>query len=256
MLTALAPRSNARLRAEPKDNGALNKHIENKRITHKPSDIGDLVSMAQRNELKNDQEVNKSTKMWLKVAHDTQAGVFSDWDKYEMAYEGAEEDYFDRFEAEMDDYGEFLKADYAECDTEVVWSPALLEKMQKDKSARGEIFRDSKAYADTLPPGLQDRHITVIYNPVGGGGKAKRLVGHMVVPILQLTRLKFKVVPTQYRCHAVELVRDLDLESTDGIIVCGGDGLVHEVITGYFQHPNQELIHKKVAPARHFENSS
>lgn len=33
---------------------------------------------------------------------------------------------------------------------------------------------------------------------------------------------------------------------TNGIIVCGGDGLVHEVITGYFQHPNQKLIHANV----------
>ena len=31
----------------------------------------------------------------------------------------------------------------------------------------------------------------------------------------------------------VEMVSGLDVSKTDGIIVCGGDGLVHEVITGY-----------------------
>ena len=50
---------------------------------------------------------------------------------------------------------------------------------------------------------LRHRHITVIYNPVGGGGKAKRLVAHMVVPVLQLAKLRFTVTPTQYRSHAV-----------------------------------------------------
>lgn len=35
-----------------------------------------------------------------------------------------------------------------------------------------------------------------------------------------------------------------DLSTVQGIIIAGGDGLVHEVVTGYFQHPDQEGIHK------------
>ena len=58
--------------------------------------------------------------------------------------------------------------------------------------------------------------------------------------------MKFKVLPTERRRHAVEIMQNLDINSTDGIIVCGGDGLVHEVITGYFLHPDQEGLHKKV----------
>ena len=87
----------------------------------------------------------------------------------------------------------------------MVWSEELLGKLAKDKSARGHILRDAKAYGDQFDS-VQDRHITVIYNPFGGGGKARRLVGAMVIPVLELCKLKFKVMPTKHRRHAVELV--------------------------------------------------
>ena len=62
-------------------------------------------------------------------------------------------------------------------------------------------------------PGMQDRHITVIYNPFGGGGKAKHLVAHMVVPVLQLAKLRFTVMSTKYRCHAIRIVKELDVRT-------------------------------------------
>lgn len=104
----------------------------------------------------------------------------------------------------------------------------------------GDLLVESfcpRSAADILVP-FSVRHITVVYNPIGGGGKARRLVGAMVIPVLQLCKLKFKVMPTKYRRHAVELMKELDPASTNGVIVCGGDGLVHEVVTGYFQNPD------------------
>ena len=189
--------------------------------------------------------MTKAQKAWQNVREAVVLRDYHEWDDVELQFEDeALPDYFEKFDDVQDDYGTFMAGDVAECAHEVAWSEAILAKLAKDKTARGEILRDAKAFGDSLE-GMQDRHITVIYNPVGGGGKAKRLVAHMVVPVLQLTKLRFTITPTKYRAHAVEMVSSLNIDNTDGIIVCGGDGLVHEVITGYFLHPDQEKIHAK-----------
>eukprot|EP00051_Salpingoeca_urceolata_P024536 m.432507 g.432507 ORF g.432507 m.432507 type:complete len:601 (+) comp20245_c1_seq2:119-1921(+) len=81
--------------------------------------------------------------------------------------------------------------------------------------------------------GMPRRHITVVYNPVSGNGTAKRIVDRKVTPILRLAHVEYDVVPTQYAGFAIEFMKDLDLSHTDGVLIAGGDGLVHEVLTGY-----------------------
>ena len=202
-------------------------------------------------------EDTKAAKMWRRIKEDVSCGVFSHWDDIEMPMDESQPlfDYFDNFDDDEHDYGNFLQADHGRCMKEMVWSEKVLTKLANDKTARGDILRDAKEYGEGLPSRhidgvetkLQDRHVTVIYNPKGGGGKAKTYVSKMVVPVLELAKLKFTVQPTKYRNHAVEILRDLNPERTDAVIVCGGDGLVHEAITGYFQNPQQDLIHKRVA---------
>lgn len=208
--------------------------------------FGDALAMAQIEAKAS--TVSQGAVRWMRLSHEVLSGKYASWDNIDLPEEkskGKDEDIFDPFADEQDDYGTFMSTDHAECDHEVVWSVNLLQKLHKDKTARGGVLRDAKTFGDSLP-GLQDRHITVIYNPVGGGGKAKRMVAHMVVPILQLTKLKFTVMPTLYRRHAVKLVKEIDIDSTNGIIVCGGDGLVHEVITGYFAHPEHDRLKEKI----------
>lgn len=235
----------------PKNRKGAAPEEDNKRKTS----LDKVVSVAVGNE-----EATRSSKgsmrHWKKLSAAVTSGWYKEWEKYDLVFEGESEDYFEKFDEDQDDYKMFLKdhldadgkktrTDYAEANDVVNWSESLLEKLAKDKTARGQILRDAKAYGDQFDK-IQDRHITVIYNPVGGGGKARRLVGAMVIPVLQLCKLKFKVMPTKYRRHAVELTSSLDVNSTNGLIVCGGDGLVHEVVTGHFLHPNKAELDDKV----------
>lgn len=124
----------------------------------------------------------------------------------------------------------------------IEWPKGKFKGNKKNNKERNKILKEAKRLGEALSPEEKNRNIVVIYNPVSGAGAAKRLVQHMVVPILKLTGLKFTIVETQYRRHAVEYMQTLDLDSVDGVIISGGDGLVHEVVTGYFLHPNQERM--------------
>lgn len=76
------------------------------------------------------------------------------------------------------------------------------------------------------------RHVTIIYNPVSGAGKAKKNVDLTLVPVLEICGISFKITATTHRGHAREIASTFDYKKTDGLVVAGGDGLVSEVITG------------------------
>lgn len=80
--------------------------------------------------------------------------------------------------------------------------------------------------------------VTVIYNPVSGSGSAKKIAELTVVPVLRLAGLDFKVVPTTHRGFATDFVRNMDITQCDTVVVCGGDGMVSEVITGLLTRPD------------------
>eukprot|EP00047_Mylnosiga_fluctuans_P014925 m.42145 g.42145 ORF g.42145 m.42145 type:complete len:1637 (-) comp5705_c0_seq2:205-5115(-) len=77
------------------------------------------------------------------------------------------------------------------------------------------------------------RFFLIVYNPVSGKGKAGEIVREMIEPALREAGLGFKTLPTNSRGHATLYIQtDYDPHRFHGIIVCGGDGMVSEVITG------------------------
>lgn len=45
---------------------------------------------------------------------------------------------------------------------------------------------------------------------------------------------------TSYGGHAQELMRELDLDQYDAIVVVSGDGSIHEVVNGFAEHRDPE----------------
>jgi YegS/Rv2252/BmrU family lipid kinase len=77
--------------------------------------------------------------------------------------------------------------------------------------------------------------LLLVHNPRAGNGR-----GHKVLPRIE-ERLRSRgcdvhVLSTQRPGHAVELVREAPLREYDGVVAAGGDGTVHEVVTGYFRN--------------------
>ena len=81
-------------------------------------------------------------------------------------------------------------------------------------------------------PWGRGRHLYVILNPYGGGGRAVELFERCVRPVYTAAKCKFTVVHTQHAGHATELAAAVDPATVDGIVIVGGDGLVQEVVTG------------------------
>lgn len=89
-----------------------------------------------------------------------------------------------------------------------------------------------RVVAERVPSASAPKHLTLIYNPISGQGRALRVLEQMVLPVLEAANVPHTLVATQHRGHATEYVRDLDIGSTSGVVVCGGDGMVSEVVTG------------------------
>ncbi|KAL2309880.1 hypothetical protein Nmel_006110, partial [Mimus melanotis] len=83
---------------------------------------------------------------------------------------------------------------------------------------------------------------TVFLNPAACKGKAGNLFEKNAAPILHLSGLDVTVVKTDYEGQAKKLLELM--ESTDLIIIAGGDGTVQEVITGLLRRADEAAFSK------------
>ncbi|KAK9903549.1 hypothetical protein WJX75_008659 [Coccomyxa subellipsoidea] len=79
------------------------------------------------------------------------------------------------------------------------------------------------------------RTLLAFLNPYGGSGRAPAVWDGDASPILTKAGVRCTVIVTQRPLHAYETVRDLplqELQSYDGILAVGGDGMFQEVLNG------------------------
>lgn len=85
--------------------------------------------------------------------------------------------------------------------------------------------------------------MTVILNPVANKRKAKADYEKYCAPLFHLAGLKVSVVTTESEGQAKDLTEIM--ENTDCIVVAGGDGTVHEVITGLLRRNDSNIASKR-----------
>ncbi|RKF61585.1 Sphingoid long chain base kinase 5 [Erysiphe neolycopersici] len=76
------------------------------------------------------------------------------------------------------------------------------------------------------------KRIKILINPVSGRGSAVKTFFRSVFPLLEAAKCIVDVVHTTYKGHAIEILKEMDLESYDVVACCSGDGLPHEVFNG------------------------
>ncbi|XP_037013708.2 sphingosine kinase 1 isoform X2 [Artibeus jamaicensis] len=82
--------------------------------------------------------------------------------------------------------------------------------------------------------------VLVLLNPRGGKGKALQLFRSHVQPLLAQADVSFRLMLTERRNHARELVRAEELGRWDALVVMSGDGVMHEVVNGLMERPDWE----------------
>lgn len=89
--------------------------------------------------------------------------------------------------------------------------------------------------------------IALVYNPHAGHKRALKMLPR-VEALLTARSVNFDLYLTDYPEHAVEIVRNLDFKSLDGLAAAGGDGTLFEVINGYYQNPSRKRIPLGILP--------
>ena len=79
-------------------------------------------------------------------------------------------------------------------------------------------------------------HVDLVYNAHAGHNRAGKMLPD-VEACLNSLNITFDLHLTDYPEHAVQIVRDMNMKNTGGIIAAGGDGTLFEVVNGYFQNP-------------------
>lgn len=125
----------------------------------------------------------------------------------------------------------------------LAWGSHWLYGKHCDNLLRRAACQEAQVFGNQLiPPNAQVKKATVFLNPAACKGKARTLFEKNAAPILHLSGMDVTVVKTDYEGQAKKLLELM--ESTDMIIVAGGDGTLQEVITGLLRRADEATFSK------------
>lgn len=83
--------------------------------------------------------------------------------------------------------------------------------------------------------------LLIFVNPASGTGQAINTY-NKALPYLNKGNVTTRVVFTEYKNHAYDYVQNLKINEYDGIIVCSGDGIMHEIINSIFNRNDKDIF--------------
>jgi sphingosine kinase len=86
---------------------------------------------------------------------------------------------------------------------------------------------------------IKYRHLQIVINPSSGKGQAVKIF-EQVRPLLDRSNLTYTITKTTSAADTKNLVRNLNLETTDGLVIVGGDGTIHDAIAGLMSRPDRK----------------
>ena len=90
---------------------------------------------------------------------------------------------------------------------------------------------------------IKCRHLQVVINPYSGKQQGVKIF-EQVRPLLDCSNLTYTVTKTISAADTKNLVLNLDLQETDGLVIVGGDGTIHDAIAGLMSRLDRETAIK------------
>ena len=119
----------------------------------------------------------------------------------------------------------------------------LVDKLDRPRVNNWVARLLDRAYGESQ----RSKRIKVLINPYGGKGSAEKWYHRDIEPIFAAARCMVDVERTQFRGHAVEIAKNINIGEFDVIASCSGDGLPHEVFNGLGQKPDARKALSKIA---------
>jgi YegS/Rv2252/BmrU family lipid kinase len=95
---------------------------------------------------------------------------------------------------------------------------------------------------------MTERRFLVIVNPRGGKRRGLAVL-EQVKPVFAAAEAKLDVRVTEQSGHARQIARDCDLAGYGGLCLIGGDGTVHEIVSGLIERGDSAAIPLGIIPA-------
>lgn len=95
---------------------------------------------------------------------------------------------------------------------------------------------------------MTDKRILLIVNPRSGKRRGLAVL-EQVKPVLATAHVELDVRVTKQSGHARQIARESDLAGYDGLCLIGGDGTVHEVVSGLMERGEPASIPLGIIPS-------
>jgi YegS/Rv2252/BmrU family lipid kinase len=89
--------------------------------------------------------------------------------------------------------------------------------------------------------------IFYLNNPASGHKNGIKLFSK-IKEALSKKRIEFDFAQTEYAGHGTEIIKNLNFDKYNGIVVSGGDGTIYEMLNGYFANGSVKRIPVGVVP--------
>lgn len=122
------------------------------------------------------------------------------------------------------------------------------DRVRRDISLKIRSSESFNAWSQAIQSCInpeRPKRLLIFLNPFGGKGLAKKVFQGQVEPLLVAAGVVYTVKETQYKLHAKELARSMDLSEYDGIVCVSGDGVLVEVLNGLLARSDWEDVIKK-----------